>query len=94
MSATLTPTSTITTTWNGGQVSNPAGNQTVEAWLADHCADLEGATISGNSLTTSWVSDGAGHSAKTDRRPGETDEHFVLRHEIEFLQDMVGAPPN
>lgn len=87
------PNSAITTTWSGGQISNQAGQQTIEEWLTDHCSELDGTTISGDVLTTGWVSGGVGHSETTNRRTGESDDHFKLRHQIAFLTSMVSSPP-
>ncbi|MEO6711026.1 MAG: hypothetical protein ABI054_06865 [Planctomycetota bacterium] len=68
------------------------GESTTE-WVPRHASDVQGATPSGNTLTTTYTSSQGVESVETIRLPNETDAQFLKRHENDYLQTMASNPP-
>jgi hypothetical protein len=83
-----------TTGLSGGDVSTThKSGQTTRDWVDDHNTAVEGTSPDGDTLKTTWTSAAGAESVTTTRMLDEDDEHFLARHEIDYLTGMVGAPP-
>ena len=68
-------------------------NETTGAWVARHGTSVDGATPSGDTLTTNYTSASGGEVVVTTRNNDETDASFIARHETAYLAYMAEAPP-
>lgn len=85
ISTTGTTSDPIDTTQMGGEA--------VDDWIARHSVDLATSTPSGDTLTTTWKSASGANSKATNRRPGEPDGVFLLRHITMYTLAMAEDPP-
>lgn len=87
----------ITTgTFSTGNVSTDKGTMTTREWVEQHSKDIEGKTVSGNTLTTDWTSSNGAQQVVTYRLEGpppEPDAQFIARHTAAFVTAMASENP-
>jgi hypothetical protein len=67
--------------------------QSTQDWVVKHSTSLDDAEPDGDKLTTTWTSAAGPEEVSTERLTGETDEHFLARHELAYATSMISAPP-
>jgi hypothetical protein len=85
ITTTGTTTDPISTAYQNGQ--------SVKDWVKAHDDAVTASTPSGNTLTTTWMSDAGKKTEPTTRLSGESDTDFKQRHIEKYLLGMLEDPP-
>ena len=84
---------TTTGTTKDPVTTKPKVDEPTSAWVTRHNNSVQSATPSGNRLTTRWVSANGDEEVVTNRTSGESDVDFLQRHVLDYVTEMVDAPP-
>jgi len=78
---------------NGPKSTQCEVGETTPEWVGRHTGTVQGSQPNGQRLTTTWTSANGTQSRATERNPNESDESFLLRHIIEYMDLMAVEPP-